>query len=114
MNLDWQILHAIQQHLVCPFLDTWMPRITALGNGGLIWILAALGLLCTKKYRKHGALLLGGLALGVIIGNGLLKHLVARPRPAGWTRASHFSSPTPRITRFPRGTPWPPSSARPT
>ena len=64
MNLDWSILQGIQHNMVCPFLDVLMPKITALGNGGAIWLLAAGGLLCTKKYRKQGVLLLGGLALG--------------------------------------------------
>ncbi len=103
MNLDWQILHAIQQHLVCPFLDTWMPRITALGNGGLIWILAALGLLCTKKYRRHGVLLLGGLVLGVILGNRLLKHLVARPRPCWLDQSVPLLIANPTDYSFPSG-----------
>ena len=103
MNLDWQILHAIQQHLVCPFLDAWMPRITALGNGGLIWILATLGLLCTKKYRKQGVLLLGGLALGVILGNGLLKHLVARPRPCWLYQSVPLLISNPTDYSFPSG-----------
>ena len=32
-----------------PVLDFLMPKITLLGNGGAIWILAALILLCTKN-----------------------------------------------------------------
>ena len=47
MNLDWSILHWIQGTLVCPLMDFLMPKITLLGNGGAIWILAALILLCT-------------------------------------------------------------------
>lgn len=81
MSLDWTILHGIHAALACPLLDFLMPKITALGNGGAIWILAAAGLLCTRKYRKHGVLLLAGLALGVLTGNLLLKNLIARPRP---------------------------------
>ena len=68
MNLDWSILHGIQS-LSCPFLDFLMPKITALGNGGAIWLAATGGLLCTRKYRKQGLILLGGLAAGVLIGN---------------------------------------------
>lgn len=64
-----------------PVLDFLMPKITLLGNGGAIWILAALILLCTKKYRRQGVLLLVGLIAGVLVGNAFLKNLIARPRP---------------------------------
>ena len=50
MNFDWTILHWIQNTLVCPAMDFLMPKITLLGNGGAVWILAAGVLLATKKY----------------------------------------------------------------
>ena len=81
MTLDQTILHGIHAALTGPFLDFLMPKITDLGNGGAIWLLAAGCLLCTKKYRRQGVLLLGGLAVGVLVGNVALKNLIARPRP---------------------------------
>lgn len=81
MSLDWAVLQAIQNYLVCPFLDVVMPLITALGNAGAVWLVAALALLCTKKYRRQGILLLGGIALGYLVGNVCLKNLLVRPRP---------------------------------
>ena len=78
MRLDWTILHEIRAFLTCPLLDMLMPKITMLGNSGAVWILAAGGLLCTKKYRKYGIILLAGLAMGVLVGNVFLKHLIAR------------------------------------
>lgn len=80
MNFDWTILHWIQNTLVCPAMDFLMPKITLLGNGGAVWILAAGILLATKKYRKHGAFLLAGLAVGVLAGNLTLKPLIAFSR----------------------------------
>ena len=62
MSLDWSILHWIQNMLVCPALNFLMPKITLLGNGGMIWLLASGVLICTKKYRRQGILLLCGLA----------------------------------------------------
>ena len=62
MRLDWTILHEIRAFLTCPLLDMLMPKITMLGNSGAVWILAAGGLLCTKKYRKYGIIMLAGLA----------------------------------------------------
>ena len=64
MALDWGILYWIQAHLTCPFLDAVMPKFTLLGDAGIIWILAAVALLCTKKYRRQGAVLLLGLLCG--------------------------------------------------
>ncbi|MDO4388969.1 MAG: phosphatase PAP2 family protein [Eubacteriales bacterium] len=84
-SLDWAVLDWIQHALSCGFLDTVMPWITRLGNGGFIWILAALLMISRKKYRRNGVMLLCGLLCGVLIGNLALKNLVARPRPC-WLR----------------------------
>ena len=81
MALDWGILHWIQNNISCPFLDAVVPKLTMLGNAGIIWILAGVLLLCTKKYRRQGALVLMGLLVGLLVGNVALKHLVARSRP---------------------------------
>ena len=89
MSLDWSILYWIQSHTVCDLLDLLMPKLTLLGSGGAVWLLAAGGLLCTKKYRRQGVILLAGLAVGVLVGNVCLKNLVARPRPC-WLDDSVF------------------------
>lgn len=81
MNLDWIILHGLRVLTTCPLLDFWMPRITALGNSGIVWVVAAIVLLCTKKYRRYGVMLLVGLAAALLLGNLALKNLFARPRP---------------------------------
>lgn len=103
MNLDWSILHWIQDTLACPALDFLMPKITLLGNGGAIWLLASGALLCTKKYRKQGILLLGGLAVGVLVGNVLLKNLVARPRPCWLDSSVQLLIADPTDYSFPSG-----------
>lgn len=80
-QLDFAILDWIQAHLRCAFLDALMPKVTLLAEYGIALILLGLVLLCVKRYRVCGAAVLGGLAGGLLIGNGLLKNLVARPRP---------------------------------
>jgi undecaprenyl-diphosphatase len=80
-NFDWTILHWIQNIVACPVLDYLMPKITALGNGGIIWIVTALVLLWRKQYRKYGIILIVGLITGVLVGNVFLKNLIERPRP---------------------------------
>jgi len=55
-TLDFQVLDWIQLHLQCAFLDWLMPKITVLGNGGVIWIIIAVVLVCRRKntmYRTH-------------------------------------------------------------
>lgn len=103
MSLDWHILHWIQDMLSCPALDYLMPRITRLGNGGMIWLLASGILLCTKKYRKQGIFLLSGLAAGALTGNLLLKNLVARPRPCWLDSSVHLLIANPSDYSFPSG-----------
>ena len=78
MALDWGILHWIQNNISCPFLDAVVPKLTMLGNAGIIWILAGVLLLCTKKYRRQGALVLIGLLVGLLVGN------VALSSPSAW------------------------------
>lgn len=60
LNLDWSLLHWIQETCRRTFLDFLMPKLTMLGNHGEIWILITLILLCTKKYRKYGVVLAVG------------------------------------------------------
>ena len=78
--MEFEILYAIN-NLHNPILDKIMIAITSLGNAGLIWIGIAVGLLFVKKTRKCGILMLISLALGLIIGNGFLKNIIARERP---------------------------------
>lgn len=103
MNLDWSILQLIRQITVCPVLDFLMPKITALGNGGAVWILAAGGLLCTKKYRKQGMILLAALVAGALVGNAVLKNLIARPRPCWLDPGVAMLIPVPTDYSFPSG-----------
>jgi len=74
------ILKGIQNIFQSDFFDLFMPVVTRLGDGGLIWIITAIVLLCIKKYRKVGVTLAAGLLVGFLIGNVALKNLVARPR----------------------------------
>lgn len=103
MSLDWTILHSIQTYLTCPVLDFLMPRITALGNVGIIWLLAAGGMLCTKKYRRYGVMLIAGLAAAYLLGNVFLKNLFARPRPCWQDPSVSLLIAYPQDYSFPSG-----------
>ena len=103
MSMDWSILHWVRDVLTCPFLDFLMPKLTLLSNGRAVWLLAAGGLLCTKKYRRQGLLLLGGLAVGVLVGNVCLKNLIARPRPCWLDSSVRLLIADPTDYSFPSG-----------
>ena len=103
MALDWGILHWIQNNITCPFLDAVVPKLTMLGNAGIIWILAGVLLLCTKKYRRQGVLVLMGLLAGLLVGNVALKHLVARSRPCWLDPSVQLLIATPTDYSFPSG-----------
>ncbi len=103
MNLDWSILHGLRALTTCPLLDFWMPKITALGNSGIIWVLASAALLCTKKYRRYGVMLLVGLAVGMLAGNLALKNLFARPRPCWLDESVTLLIARPSDYSFPSG-----------
>lgn len=63
------------------FFDGFFAVITTLGDNGAIWLAAAAVMLFSRKYRKFGILLIISLAAGYLLGDILLKNLVARPRP---------------------------------
>ena len=80
-NIDFSILYWIQENLRCAFLDVVLPFLTTLCNNGEIWIACGIALLFFKKYRRYGIFLLVALLLGSLIGNEIIKPLVARVRP---------------------------------
>lgn len=64
-----------------PFLTTLMKVMTLLGEGGAVWIALGLIFLLKKQTRRVGISILLALLLSVIFCNGILKNVVARPRP---------------------------------
>ncbi len=101
-NVDWTILHWIRDTLQCGVMDFLMPKITALGNGGIVWIVAAIAMTISKKYRKFGVAMLAALAAGVLVGNVCLKHLIARSRPC-WLNSVPMLIANPTDYSFPSG-----------
>ena len=80
-NIDFTVLNWLHDTLSCRFLDSVMPVITKLGSKGIIWLAVAFVMMCTRKYRKCGILMVISLIAGVLIGNLFLKNIIARPRP---------------------------------
>ncbi len=78
---DASVITAISENVSSAFLTTFFRIVTLLGEGGIFWIAAAVVLLFFKKTRRCGICIGASLLIGVIIGNGIIKNVVARPRP---------------------------------
>ena len=99
---DNLLLDFIQASMRFGVLDTAMPWITRFGNGGFIWIVAAILFICQRKYRAIGITILIALCASVLIGNIWLKPFIARLRPSDVdlevllliTRPTDFSFPS--------------------
>lgn len=102
MQLDWGVLHWIQAHLTGGVLDGIMLAITRVG-GLWLWVAAAMALLCTKKYRRQGVLLLAGILAAATVNAKLLKPLFARPRPCWLEPNVPLLVPSPGDFSFPSG-----------
>ncbi|HAM14353.1 MAG TPA: phosphatase PAP2 family protein [Eggerthellaceae bacterium] len=86
-ELDFAILAWIQTNVRTEQLDWLMPKVTLLGDLGLLWIAIAVVMLLIRRHRRCGVMLGCGLVTGLVVGNGLLKNIVARPRPC-WIDSS--------------------------
>ena len=99
---DLAILDFIYDNLHCAFLDAVMPVITALGNGGILFIAIAVVMLFFKRTRKTGLMIGCALILGLLVCNLTLKPLVARERPFTH-RAVELLVSRPKDFSFPSG-----------
>ncbi len=80
-NIDFSILDFIQENIRNAFLDPVMAVLGYLGEAGAVWIILGIVLLFFRKTRPAGVCMLAAMALGYLIGDIGIKHLVARPRP---------------------------------
>ena len=78
---DETALLWIQETVRQAWLDPLVEFYTTLGNGGLLWIVLSLALLCWRPTRKVGAAALLALLLGALCTNVAVKPLIQRPRP---------------------------------
>lgn len=102
MSWEFSILYALQE-IHNPILDTLMVFISSLGDDGIFWI--AIGVICLfmKKHRKMGLQLLISMLCTFIIGNLIIKNIVARPRPCDIDTAVSMLISRPHGHSFPSG-----------
>lgn len=80
-SLDLELLNAIHIGLHNKIFDIVMPFMTFLGDKGLIWLIVCIILIISKKFRKEGIVLLIALMVTTLVGEGIIKHIIKRPRP---------------------------------
>ena len=100
--MELEILHAIQE-LHTDWLNAVMILVTTLGNGGIIWIALSLVLVVPKRTRVCGFTMMGAMLLSFLLGNLLLKNLIARPRPFVADPSVTLLIPKPGEYSFPSG-----------
>ena len=103
LKLELSILDYIHKHLRCVLGDFLMPLISALGNGGFIWLCAIGVFLCTTRYRMAGLSMALALSMGLIVGNLILNRCFAGRGPLRSGRNWSSSSGRPGMLRFPLG-----------
>lgn len=99
---EMRLLNLIHDTFQCGFTDFIMPKISAPGNAGALWIVIAAVMLCIPKYRRCGAAMAAGLLGCLIFGNLLLKPIVHRPRPC-WLYEVELIAKIPTDFSFPSG-----------
>lgn len=79
---QWELslLHTIQDSATELGSLLWT-LVTTFGEAGIFWIVLSLVLMLIPKTRKAGFSMGLALLIGVILGNGVLKNVIARPRP---------------------------------
>ncbi len=100
---EWELLYWIQEHCRSPIGDSLMVFISAIGNGGGIWIVLAAWLIWKRETRSAGLAVLAGLLLAALAANLTLKPLVGRLRPSDIDTAVSLLVARPTDASFPSG-----------
>lgn len=103
LDFEFKILDFIRENLSSPIMDRAMCFFSFLGDAGWIWILTAVILLCSKKYRRTGLMLATGLVLSLITANLILKPAFARLRPFQIKEGIELIVSAPKDFSFPSG-----------
>lgn len=98
--MELEILHIIQG-----WHQDWLSDImiffSTIGNGGMCWIAVCIVLLLLPRTRKCGIAMAISMLLTMILGNEIIKKVVARPRPCAVDRSVTLLIPFPGQYSFP-------------
>lgn len=100
--MELEILHMIQ-NLHQGWLNPIMIFFTTIGEGGLCWIALSIVLACIPRTRKCGVTMMLAMAMTFLLGNVILKNIIARPRPCAVDTSVRLLVPFPSEYSFPSG-----------
>lgn len=100
--MELEILHAIQG-MHQEWLNPVMIFLSAIGEMGLVWVIISMILACVPRTRKCGLSMMAAMALSFLLGNCLLKNIIARPRPFSVDTSVIMLVPYPSEYSFPSG-----------
>lgn len=100
--MELEILHMIQT-LHRDWLSDIMVFFSTIGNGGICWIAVCIVLLLIPRTRKCGITMAAAMLLTTILGNEIIKKVVARPRPCTVDTGVTLLIPRPGQYSFPSG-----------
>jgi undecaprenyl-diphosphatase len=80
-GIDKRVLDLLNKKFRYTLLDKIMPLITALCNGGLVWIIISIYMISKEDYKIEGYMIITSLVVTTIIGEGIIKHIIKRTRP---------------------------------
>lgn len=78
---DRAVIHFIDKHLACRFMDKFMPAMTMLGDLGIVWMITAIFLIPMRRYRIYGISMIVIVLVSAFLGDIVIKPLVRRMRP---------------------------------
>ena len=102
-RFDNYILFIMTKYMQNKYLDRVMPIATKMGNLGAVWVMMALVLVLDKPYRMIGEVVILTLIVSTIVGEGIVKHIVARIRPCNQQNSLNLLIPKPMSYSFPSG-----------
>ncbi len=100
---DVWLLELIQKTMKCEFMDYVMAFFSYIGEYGGVWIITAIILLCFRKTRPTGVMIICAVAIGHLFGVILLKNIVERPRPFELYTSLQLNIKAPSDYSFPSG-----------
>lgn len=80
-EFELNILNAIHGVAGGAWLDSAMVLMSHIGEWGIVWIVFAVALMFSKRYRLFGVLMCIGMLIGVLVGNLVMKNVFDRLRP---------------------------------
>ncbi len=102
-GIEYSLLIKLHNAAGSSFLDAAMPYVSDIGNMGAVWIIFSLILIANREYRNIGIMCLAALLLTTVIGEGLLKNIIQRPRPFAQFASIQPLIPEPSSFSFPSG-----------